>query len=415
MDNLEVKQAITQLHTSFDEFKKANDARLKEVEKKGAADPVTEEKLSKLDNTIATLQSSLEAAGKKTAEKLSEIEKLAARPGAIGKDAPSAEQQAHKSAFQSFLRKGNENGLRELESKAMSVGSDADGGYLVTPEVSTSVITRQFDTTPMRQYATVMTISSDSVEFLRDTDEAEANWVGEQETRSDTNNPQIGKSKITVFELSASPKATQKLLDDSSLDVEQWLAMKVADKFSRTENNAFVNGNGVAKPRGFLSFTTAATGDASRAWGTLEHVATGNSGAFPASNPQDKLIEVMNALRAFYQTGAVWMMPRSVITAVRKFKDTTGQYLWQPSLQAGQPSLLLGAPVVQSEDMPAIAANSLSVAFGNFKEGYTIVDRLGIRVLRDPFTGHPFVKFRTTKRVGGDVTNFEAIKLLKFA
>lgn len=410
----EVKTLVTKLGETVEEFKQANNNRWKEIEKKGAADAITAEKVDRLNAEITRIETAMSDAQKKTAAHLALLEKAQARPGLVGR-ASTAEDEEHKKAFGSFIRKGTEAGLIDVQKKAMSVGSDADGGYMVPVEMNDRVVTRVFETTPMRQLATVMTINTEAVEFLGDTDEASASWVGETAARNDTNTPQIRQIRITAHELHAQPKVTQKLLDDAVMDIESWLANKVADKFARTENNAFINGDGVIMPRGIASHTTAATPDASRSWGVIEHVATGASGAFAASNPADKLIDLVQAVKTGYLSGAAWIMPRAVIAAIRKFKEaTTNAYLWQPGLQAGQPSLLLGFPLVLSEDIPAMAAGSLSAAFGNFKEAYTIVDRVGIRVLRDPYTNAPFVKFRTTKRVGGDVTNFEAVKFLKF-
>jgi HK97 family phage major capsid protein len=212
----------------------------------------------------------------------------------------------------------------------------------------------------------------------------------------------------------AAPRATQKLLDDAVFDVEGWLAGKVADKLSRTEGAAYVAGNGIAKPKGFTAYSTAATADATRDWGTLEHIDTGANGDFAASNPADKLFDLEAAFKPGYLAGASWVTRRSVIVKVRKFKGSDNNYLWQPGLQAGKPATLIGYPIVMAEDMPALATNSLSMALGNFKTGYQIVDRFGVRLLRDPFTAKPYVIFYTTKRTGGGVVNFEAIKFLRF-
>jgi HK97 family phage major capsid protein len=206
------------------------------------------------------------------------------------------------------------------------------------------------------------------------------------------------------------------MLDDSSLDVEAWLADKLADRFSRLENAAFVLGDGTSQPRGFLTYPTAAITDAARPWGTLEHFGTGVNGDFAPASPADVLMDITTALKAGHLANAGWVTRRSVIARIRKFKEsTTNAYLWQPGLQQGQPQTLLGFPVTLAEEMPALAAGSLSLAFGDFREGYQIVDRVGVRTLRDPFTAKPFVKFYTTKRVGGGVVNFDAIKLIRFA
>lgn len=405
-DLMDVKAATHELAHAFECFKEANDARLDVLERKGSSDVVLEEKIGRMDRDMTKLQDAI--SGMKTALR---------RP-LQGKEAAFADDDAtqHKQAFLRYVTKGIEGDLVTLQGKAMSVLSDPDGGYLVPPDMSDRIITRQFDTTPMRQLATVMTVNSDAVEMLRDTEDATAQWVNELDSRSDTDVGQVGRIRIPVFELHAQPKATQKLLDDANVNVEEWVVNKIAGRFSRSENAAFVGGDGISQPRGFATYPVAATADSSRAWGTLEYVASGAAGAFASTNAADVLISLMHKLKAGYLPKAAWVMPRAVLEQIRKFKEsTTNAYIWQPGLQAGTPATLLGYPVHLGEDMPTMAANSLSVAFGNFAEGYTVVDRAGVRILRDPFTAAPFVKFRCTKRVGGDVTNSEAIKLLRFA
>jgi HK97 family phage major capsid protein len=270
----------------------------------------------------------------------------------------------------------------------------------------------------MRQVASVMSIGTDTVEGLADLGENGFAWVGETGTRSENTSAQLGKWSIPVHEAVSVVSATQKVLEDARLDLEAWLAMKSADRIARGENTAFVSGNGISKPRGFTDYTTAATADATRTWGQLEHIATGANGAFRTrsgdTNPVDDLISVIYALKAAYRGNARWMTNRAVLGAARKLKDGQGNFIWQPAATAGQPSSLLGFPVVEAEDMPALGTGSLSMAFGDFREGYQIVDRIGLSVLRDPYTSYPYVFFKFRKRVGGGVVNFEAIKLLKF-
>ncbi len=406
IDMNEVQSASETLARAFEEYKCVNDLRLNELERKGTVDVLVSDKLGRMDQALNRLQ-----------DEIGSVKTALRRPamGMVSSDA-IPEDGEYKAAFMRYLSKGIEPDGEMLQMKDMSVIADNQGGYMVPTELSDRIVTRQFDTTPMRQLATVMNISSEAVEMLRDTNEAEAQWVSELGTRSDTDQGAIGRIRIPVHELYAQPKATQKLLDDSSINVESWLVDRVAGKFSRRENAAFVSGDGVGQPRGFLSYSTAATNDDTRTWGVLEHVTTGVDGAFATSNGADALITMMNKLRAGYLPKANWLMPRSVVDAVRKFKEGgTGAYIWQPSLMAGTPATILGYPVVLADDMPAISSGSLSAAFGNFAEGYTIVDRVGLQTLRDPYTAAPFVKFRCVKRVGGDVVNFEAIKVLKFA
>jgi HK97 family phage major capsid protein len=405
-DIVEVKSAAETLARAFEEYKATNDQRLQEVERRGSSDPLVDDKLGRLNQAVSGLQ-----------EDVSNVKTVLKRP-AFGATAATLDPASseHKQGFMRYITKGIEQDLQALQTKDMSVINDPNGGYMVPTELSNRIVSRQFDTTPLRQLATIMTVTSEAVEMLRDTNEPDAVWASELATRNDTSEGTLGRIRIPVHELHAQPRATQKLLDDAVINVEEWLIGKVADKFARRENNAFVVGDGVAQPRGFASYATQATSDATRAWGVMEHVITGVDGAFPASNPADLLISLMHKLRVGYMPKAAWLMPRAVAEQIRRFKEnTTNAYIWQPGLQAGAPASLLGFPIHLAEDMPAPATGSLSLAFGNFAEGYTIVDRLGIRVLRDPYTAAPFVRFRCNKRVGGDVTNFEAIKFLRFS
>ena len=394
----DIKTKVEELGTAWEQFKSANDARLEEIEKKGAADPLLTGQLEKINGFMD------EAKGK-----LDKLETAAARPGAGAEEskdatgAESKEQKAYNAGFLSYLRKGADVGLEDLQIKAMSVGSDPDGGYLVTPAMSSTINKLVFESTPMRALAAVETISTDSLDMIDDTDQPTAAWTSETGTVSETNTPQIGKRNIPVHELYAEPRATQKLLDDAGINVESWLANKVAELFARKEATAFVTGTGTGQPRGINTYTAGTT------WGTIQQIASGTSSVVYA----DKLLEMFYSLKDAYTPNATWLMNRLIALQIRQLKDSTGQYLWQPGLSAGNPDILLSRPVAWAADMPVAASNSLSIALGDFKKGYQIVDRIGIRTLRDPFTAKPYVKFYTTKRVGGDVINFEAIKLMK--
>jgi len=309
---------------------------------------------------------------------------------------------SHKEAFRNYLRKGVEGDLCNLQTKALSVSSDPDGGYFVSPQLSANIVKTVFETSPMRQLASVEIISSDSLEILEDRDSAAAGWTGESTSITATTSPQIAKKLIPVYQLYAQPKATQKLIDDSAIDIEAWLAGKISDIFGRLENTAFISGDGIGKPRGILTYASGTS------WGQIEQVGSGSSGAVTA----DKLLDLFYALKESYATNATFLMNRATVDAVRKLKDTTNQYLWNPGLMHGAPDTLLGVPVHQAADMPVPGSGSLSIVVGDFKRAYQIVDRSGITVLRDPFTDKPFVSFYTTKRVGGDVVNFEAIKIM---
>lgn len=324
------------------------------------------------------------------------------------------EYRAYKKALESYMRGGKDT-LTGEERKAMQVGIDTDGGYLVNADMSGRIVTRLFDLSPIRAISNVQVIGSDALEGIEDLNEADAGWVGEVATRSDTNTPQVGKYRIEAMEMYAKPKASQKLIDDSSVDITNWLAMKVADKFARLEGAAFVVGNTPTRPRGFASYTTAATADATRAWGVFEHVKTGANGTFHTTQA-DPLFDLISAFKAGYLNGASWVTRRSVMNLIRKFKTTTTlEYIWQPGLQLGQPDRLLGYPIVMAEDMPALATGSNSMALGNFQLGYQIVDRLGVRVLVDPYTDKPYVQYYTIKRTGAAAVQFEAIKFINFA
>lgn len=418
--------AVEAINSAFEEFKKANDERLAQIEKKGAADVVTEAKLQKIEADLEKAQKIADEAvlaakrqSRVVTDERGEVIDLdrkaqewasmnARRRGAVVGSFGAADMEGYKAAFDTFLRKGEEV-MGPDERKALSVGTDPDGGYVVNPDLSGRIVMKIFETSPMRAYASVQVISSDALEGLFDLNEASSGWVGETDSRSETNTPQLGKWRIPAHELYAKPKATQKLLDDASINMEAWLASKVAEKFARDESNAFVVGNGVNKPRGFLTYASGTTLP-----GTIEQFPTGASGAL-ASAPDggDALINALYGLKQQYRANATWFMNRATTKLVRKAKDSDGAYLWSPGIQAGQPATLLGYPVAAFEDMPDPASNSLSIAVGDMREAYQIVDRLGVRTLRDPYSAKPYVEFYTTKRVGGDVVNFEAIKLVK--
>ena len=427
--NDEVKNAVHDLGHAFESFKDANDQRLKEIEQKGHADPLTEVKVNRLNEEITRTQELADFARKRldrleTSIKRSPVGEnqsdeydqakafMMERKGLNASDVDINGYREYKNAFSNYVRKNNA-GSSVDEVKALSVGSDPDGGYWVTPDMSGRIASLVAETSAMRKVANVVTIGTDALEGVNDLDEATTGWVGESSTRSETATPQIGQWRIPVHEQYAEPRATQKLLDDAMFNVEEYLSGKIADKLSRMENTAFVNGNGINKPRGFLTYA-AGTPSAS-AWDVIEQSNSGAAGAFAATDPGDALINLVYSLKSNYRENASFLMKRSTLSEVRKLKDGNGNYLWTPDFQTQQGGTLLGFNVVEAEDMPAIAADSLSIAFGDFNAGYQIVDRQGIRVLRDSFTAKPFVKFYTTKRVGGDVVNFEAIKLMKFA
>jgi HK97 family phage major capsid protein len=413
------KKILAEIKSAFEEFKAANDERVAALEK-GKADAVLDEKVERINSHITDLQSQLaELATKAAGAGLNgggsdETAKAAAQfARERGVQMSVEDYGAYRDGLNVYMRRGG-NTPRDVMA-AMSVGSDPDGGYTVTPDTSGRIVKRIYETSPMRQVASVTTIGTDRLEGFADLGEGTAGWVGETAPRPATGTPQLGKWEIPVHEMYAFPQATQKLLDDSMFDIEAWLADKTSDKFTRTENAAFLNGDGILKPRGLLTYPTAATADGSRSWGTFQHVLTGTDGTFgTTTNGTDKLIDLVYSVKAAYRANASFMMARATIGAVRKLKDGQGNYAWQPSLSALSGGTILGFNVVEAEDMPAMAADSLSLAFGDFRETYQIVDRIGIRVLRDALTNKPYVGFYTTKRVGGDAIHFEAVKFLKF-
>ncbi len=409
MDVATVNQAIEALNRAFTEYKQTNDQRLEELKGKGVADPLHDTKLAKLDERLDTLSAQLIEIGQKQAR--------LALEGGDSKASETPEIKAHAKAFGAFLRKGVTEGLSDLETKAMAVDSDPDGGYLVTPQISTRIITRLRDTSPIRQYATTETISSsDSLEGPIDRDEADAGWVSERQERIETATPRVGMWKIFAHEMYAEPKVTQKLLDDSARDVEAWLGNKVADKLARVGNTACVVGDGVDKARGFATYPTSTALDGSRADKTFQHIASGASGDFAAGlGATDTLLDVIYSLSDKYMANARWFLRRTMLAKIRKLKDGDGNYAWQPPIQAGQPLVILGFPFAIFDDIPALEASSLSLWFGDMAQAYTIVDRVGIRVIRDAVTLKGWIKFYTTARMGGDVLDFDALKVLKFA
>ena len=426
----ELKAALDASAKTFEEFKASNDAMQAEIKKLGAADAVTAEKVEKLSKAldeqgdrIKVIQKHAEdveakfnraGIGHNGGPALEAEQKAVADFGRqIGQDVSVEDFRDYKRSFVTYLRKGDATPANER--KALSVGSDPDGGYLVTPDTSGRIVAKLDESSPMRQLASVVTVGTDSYEGLIDNGEASFGWVGETASRTETTTPQLGKWSIAVNEMYAMPSATQKVLEDAVLDLESWLAMKVADKFARGENAAFVSGNGILKPMGILSYTMSSNPDSSRAWSQWQYVATGTSAGFgTTTNGTDKLIDLIYSLKAGYRNNARFFMSRGTVGAVRKLKDGQGNYIWQPALTAGQPSSLMGFPLVEGEDMPAIAADSYSIGFGDFAEAYTIVDRVGISVLRDPYTTKGSVLFYSRKRTGGGAVNFEAAKFLKF-
>ncbi|RWN51397.1 MAG: phage major capsid protein [Mesorhizobium sp.] len=319
-------------------------------------------------------------------------------------EADEAEYAAYAEAFPHYMRARNDGAMKPAFQAAMQTGSDPDGGYLVTTTVSSRIITKVYETSNLRALATVETIGGKELEIPRDEGEfGYGGWVGETTAPAETTTSQVGVSKIFAHEMYAEPRVTQNMIEDAGLDIEAWVANKVGEKLGRIESTAFFTGTGVNQPRGLLTYANGTTN------GTIEQVVSGGATTITA----DALYNLAFALKDYYTQNARWLMKRTTVRDIMKLKDGQSNYLWQMGdIRGGQPATILGWPVDRSEDMATIAASSLSVAFGDFKAAYTIVDRLGITLLRDNLTAKPYVKFYNRRRVGGDVVNFEAVKLM---
>ncbi|MGM0583584.1 MAG: phage major capsid protein [Pseudomonadota bacterium] len=361
-------------------------------------------------------QDEMKARMKAQDERLEAIDRKAADgPGRPALSRAADTEAPHRKALAAYLRSGDDDALRgvTVERKGLSASVNAEGGYLVDPQTSERIQGVLKGAGSIRAIANVVQVEANSFDVLVDHADFGSGWSSEGGPVSETSTPQIERVSIPLHELSALPKASQRLLDDSAFDIEGWLADRIADKFSRAESDAFVNGTGADQPTGFLDYPTVAAGG--EAWGELGYVATGAAGDFAPSNPADAIVDLVYSLGARYRTKASFVMNSKTAGAVRKMKDADGRFLWSDGLAAGEPARLMGYPVLIAEDMPDIADGACAVAFGDFGSGYTIAERPDLRVLRDPFSAKPHVLFYATKRVGGDVTDFSAIKLLKFS
>ncbi len=398
----EVKKQTEALTKSFEEFKNVNDERISKVES-GVSASDLEAQTKKYDVEFSKIEEKLE--GAIVALNRSKAEKEVSTG--------EAEKEA-KELSQKLYRKGELTGeeskrfeeLNGAEYKLLSSQNDNEGGYTVRPEVSNRIQKRMYETSTLRALADSITIGSDSFEELYDNDEADAGWVGETQERTESRTNKLNMIRIPVHEMYSEPKATQKLLDDAFFDIESWHQGKVSEKFSRSEATAFIRGNGILQPKGILSYSA---GDG---FDKLEQVSL--AGSTIVSND---LISLQDSLFEEFQANASFLMKRATRSAVRKLKDADGRYLFSidklAGINGGAPFMLLGKAIHLANDMDDIATGKLPIAYGDFRAGYKVVDRMGIRVIRDSITQKGFVKFYTTKRVGGGVQQFQAIKLLK--
>ncbi len=434
-----LKGLLDQQHETFDAFKKANDERLAQIEARGSADAVTVEKVERLSAALDQLQDNFralerlatlpargeqgEAQGALAARLNAANVHMQSLAGLAGKQTKLFDADAlkrYEADYVDYLRSGRDVRMQDWIRQDFQITVDGDGGFLVPPDMNGRIVTRLYERSEVTGIVNVQPTSVSELEGIADTADVDAGWRGETEPVTDTATTQIGKWTIPVEEMWAQPRASTRLIADAAVNVEAWVAGKIADRFARLQGAAIVAGDGVKKPRGFMSYTTATTSDASRAWGTLQRRGTGASGAIGTvtdgvSNAFDKLIDLTMDLKPAYRANARWVARRATYALYRQVKTADGQYIWQPSTQVGQPATMLGYAVTEAEDMPAIGASQDFLAFGDFREAYTLVERQGITILRDPYTAKGWVKFYATRRIGGGVVNFDAIKLLRAA
>ncbi len=382
------QDATADIMAAFEAYRQANDARLTEIEARASADPLTDERLKRIDRRLEALTLK------------------AARPDLSAEDALADPDDPRRSAWTRYLRTGDDSGVARLDTKALNTGTDEQGGYVAPPELDRMIEARLAQASPMRQIATVRQTSAGI--FRKPVGlGAAAAWAGETDARTETSAPSLALLEFPAGELYAMPAATQALLDDSYADIDEWLADEVEAAFSAQESAAFVEGDGAGKPKGFLDYTIAPTASAS--WGQVGSVA----GDFTAADPVDQLIDLVYAPATPFRANGRFVMNRRTVSAVRKLKDGDGRYIWQPG-SGGEAATILGYPVTEVEDMPDIGSGNAAIAFGDFRRFYLIVDRQGARVLRDPYSAKPYVLFYTTKRVGGGVQNFDAVRVMVF-
>ena len=399
----EIRELIEQQGKAFEEFRKSNDERLAALEKDEARSEL-EEKTDRINDELGRLSAAVD-----------ELAKKANRPGAPGAEGDEALQAEHKSAWLKWVRKGDDAGLADIERKAMNVGTPADGGYAVPIQQDRDIMRLLTDLSPMRQVCRVMTVGTEDYRKLVNLGGTASGWVGETDARPATAGPTLAQLKPSFGELYANPEVTQKALDDIFFNVEGELSQDISESFAVLEGKAFLSGTGTNQPVGLLTAKTSAEADSARAFGTVQHIATGVADNFPAKDPADILIDLIYSMKAGYRTGAQFMVNSMTLATMRKWKDGDGNYIWQPAMQNGQPGSIFGYGYVTNEDMPSAGAGAIPVVFGNFQQAYVIFDRMGIRSLRDPYTNKPFVGFYTTKRVGSMIANTQAVKFLKCA
>ena len=405
MDNTEIKGAFEGLNKAWDEFKATNADRIK-AEAKGVFDGLIEEKLVKLNDEISAQEKKMAALDAA----------LAAKPKFTAAEQKDADREIAIKAATAFVRGGiaGLEGHSQDEVKALRTNVGADGGFTIPQLIDPVMGAKLVDISPIRALAEVVTVSTPNWSKLVSIKGTTSGWVSETGSRTETTSPQFASVQPPLGTIYAAPQATQNMLDDATFDVESWLDGEIGEEFARAEGAAFVSGSGVNQPLGFTSGTPVSTADATRSFGTVQYIASGQSAAMPSAGTT--LMDVVSALKAGYRPNAAWMSTKKALLAVRKYNGTDSISFWEPSMQAGTPSMLLGYPVYEAEDLgDSATANAFPMAFGNFRRGYLITDRVGTTLIRDNLTNKPYVIFYATKRVGGTVQNSEAIKLLKIA
>lgn len=413
-----ISDAIEKIGKAFDEYKATNDARIEAV-KKGLSTESLDAKLARMDEHIDAMTDAK--------ARLEKLETKLARPGREGeqKDGETRESAEYKSAFLGWMRSPADderkqavhNAGRALEAKSSAVvtSTGAAGGFALPEQIERAIARLSVDISPIRSISTVRTVGTNDYKELFDVNGAGFEWLGETDTRNQTNTPDLAEVTPTFGMASAKPQASEESLDDLFFNVESWLVSSAAETLAAGEGAAFVSGNGTKKPKGFLGGPTPVTTvDASRAFGTLQYVASGQAAAMPTS--LDTFLDLIYSLRARYRANAQWVTNKLILAALRKYKEaTTNAYMWAGPTAAGQPSTFFGYPITEAEDMPAVGAGAFPLAFGDFREGYLIVDRVGMRITRDEITTPGYVKFYVRKRVGGIIRNSQSIKLLKIS
>lgn len=391
--NSKLTDVINKLATDYSQFKVVNDRRINELEKKGSADPLTLNHLEGLNDKISCYE-----------KEIIQLKSALNRPYSANLESHyNQEATEYKSAFCNYIRKGNESEIRKVEEKSLANFTSYDSGYLITSRMSESIEKELELNSVFRRIANVTEVSTDALEILEENAPLQSGWTAEVTDYNQNTDVKLVKKVIPVHEIFAQPRITQKLLDDPRIDIEQWISKKLIDVFTRSENSAFISGDGKGKPHGLLTYAAANPNCV---------INSGKKGVITA----DSIVKLFYSLSEKFSPNAKFLMSRNILQTVRMLKETnSGKYLWQPDLSGTGVDTLLGAEVVECPEMPKASNDSLAIVVGDFENAYQIVDRKDIRILRDPYTDKPFIKYYATKKVGGDVLNSNAFKALKLS